>query len=253
MKSNINKLFLGFLLIFNLGLITTGLVDLGKVQTEEHINLNDVVTLPQTAISTVENIEPIASEIEYETTSITPEVDNLVDEELTEDILDNIEDDKIIEEAVVTVKETHFISSVTEDIFNPSNVQLDDFMKLLIGTQFEGNTSIANAFLTVEETQGINAVILLALAKLEASRTLDSFYALNRNNLFGVYNSSGQVRTYDSYEECIRLVGNLLSGSLYKGSGLITLYDIQPRYCPNTPTWDDLILMIATEDKNKII
>ena len=129
-----------------------------------------------------------------------------------------------------------------------SNISADDLNKALLSVKGSNTNSVLKgngaAFIEAQETYGVNALLLYAMACQESAWGT-SGYALNRNNLFGwnAFDSDPDRASYfDSVKDCvIQMAGANLRGYLditdaryfssslgNKGSGFNLMYASDP-------------------------
>lgn len=106
----------------------------------------------------------------------------------------------------------------------------------------------ADVFIECEKEYGVNAVLLASLAALE-SGWARSDLAVDKNNLFGWKQSSGEYASFESKEKCILEVAEAISekylsetGEYYTGDTLIE--NVAEYYSPSKE-WIDLLKEVA--------
>ncbi|MDD3172187.1 MAG: hypothetical protein PHF63_00710 [Herbinix sp.] len=146
------------------------------------------------------------------------------------------------------------IESVHDRMDTVSNLNKEQVLTLLDNSYIEGDEDIAQAILDIEKDYNINAFAVIGIMKTEAGIKIDSHYAKNNNNLFGIYDSKAKrYRSFNSKEECIHYFGKLISGKSYFGRGNYTLKDINPTYNPANSGWADYTFKRIMEVTNKLI
>lgn len=99
---------------------------------------------------------------------------------------------------------------VNYDLRTRSNLTGDQIDAVLVGTGLYG---LGDAYAKAEADYGVSALFLVALSALESAWGR-SYFAVNRNNLFGFQaftNNPGAARFFESKEECIDFVARFLS------------------------------------------
>lgn len=106
----------------------------------------------------------------------------------------------------------------------------------------------ADVFIECEKKYGVNAILLASLAALE-SGWARSDLAMDKNNLFGWKQSSGEYASFESKEKCILEVAEAISekylsetGEYYTGDTLIE--NVAEYYSPSKE-WIDLLKEVA--------
>lgn len=106
----------------------------------------------------------------------------------------------------------------------------------------------ADVFIECEKEYGVNAVLLASLAALE-SGWARSDLAVDKNNLFGWKQSSGEYASFESKEKCILEVAEAISekylsetGEYYTGDTLIE--NVAEYYSPSKE-WIDFLKEVA--------
>lgn len=127
------------------------------------------------------------------------------------------------------------------DISKPSNLSADQLNFVIssrlknVGKSSSKLSNLGDALVIMEEESGVNALFCLAVASLESGYgTSDA--AINKNNLFGLMRS-GSLMEFSSVSECISYWGNLIK-NYYIDSNRDSIEDIQPKYCPDSETWE---------------
>lgn len=106
----------------------------------------------------------------------------------------------------------------------------------------------ADVFVQCEKKYGVNAILLASLVALE-SGWARSVLAMDKNNLFGWKQSSGEYASFESKEKCILEVAEAISekylsetGEYYTGDTLIE--NVAEYYSPSKE-WIDLLKEVA--------
>lgn len=141
----------------------------------------------------------------------------------------------------------------TQDMRGKS--QIDETVLREYLKRFPDLLGISSTLLEVQEEYGVNAILLLAIIRLESGNGKSNL-AVSKNNLGGIVSSasSGQAitvhRSFDSKEECVKYMGRLLSQHYLRESGRFfsgyTLVDIAKRYSVSK-NWSALIRNLIFE------
>ena len=115
--------------------------------------------------------------------------------------------------------------NVSEDITQKSNL-VPEMMEALLPEDLKG---LGQAFCDGEEKHNINALFVLAIVRLE-SGSGTSYLARNKNNLGGIKGGGDEYRAFDSKEECIAYMFDLLD-RIYISKGRDTIDEIGHIYC----------------------
>ncbi len=109
--------------------------------------------------------------------------------------------------------------------------------RALTGTALSG---LGAFYAEKERTHGINALFLIAVAKLESAGGTSSL-ARRQNNLGGLKNGGSGYLSFGSREECVEYMADLLKdnylsegGKYYKGK---TTQSVSIRYCEQSASW----------------
>jgi len=124
--------------------------------------------------------------------------------------------------------------------FGVSNYTSEDYNKMLKGTGLEG---YGNTFKKMEIKYQVNGLYAIAVAMHESGLGKDP---LKGNNYFGMIGMK-----FDSISDNIYYFGHLMSGGLYKGSGLTTISAIGSRYCVGD-TWSAKVETHMRERAHKV-
>lgn len=122
--------------------------------------------------------------------------------------------------------------------------------------RFEGlnSKSLASSITNAEDEFSINAVFLMAIIRLESGNGT-SWLAYNNNNLGGVSNGKS-YRKFETKEQCVLYMAQLLSEEYLDENGLwygggSTTKDINKYYC-ELPNWHKKINSLMIEIQNDI-
>jgi len=156
-------------------------------------------------------------------------------------------DNRTVTEYIVFTKE----NVRTEDMRKKSQLdeqKLTEYMK-----KFPSLSGIEQTLLELQEQYNINALLILAIIRLESGNGKSNI-AQTRNNLGGFIGWERSVRvfkSFDSREECLIYMANLLSehyltdgGRFYSG---YTLSAISKRYSEEPENWTDLVAPLILE------
>lgn len=139
------------------------------------------------------------------------------------------------------------------DIKEPSNISRERMSKLLEGTSFNNKDVIETIYNGERSENPVNAVFLISMLRWESGHGYSKL-AKSNNNISSVKSRSGSWRSYNSYEECVQEVIELLSrdylnenGKYYNGT---SIWNINEKYC-ETNEWADSINKIAQEIRSK--
>ncbi|WP_304427982.1 hypothetical protein [uncultured Clostridium sp.] len=98
---------------------------------------------------------------------------------------------------------------------------------------------LGSTIVRVGTAYNVDPYVLTAIATEESGR---GKYLANTYNPYGIKNSTYTgYRAFNSFEEAICFLANLLSGKPYLGSGLTTLDQIGRVYCPSPAGWGSRI------------
>jgi len=143
----------------------------------------------------------------------------------------------------------------TEDMRKKSSLDEEKLSEYL--NKFPNLSGIEEALISAQEEYNVNAILLLAIVRLESGNGGSSL-AKSKNNLGGLVSSGKTVTVYKSFDtksDCVTYMAELLSenyltegGKYYNG---YTLNDIAKSYSTSSATWcslvTDLIYEIQTE------
>ena len=139
----------------------------------------------------------------------------------------------------------------TEDMRKKSELDKDKLSEYL--EKFPDLSGIENALIGAQEDYNVNAILILAIVRLESGNG-GSQLAKSKNNLGGLVASGRSVTVYKSFEtksDCVTYMAKLLSenyltegGRYYKG---YTLNDIAKSYSTASQTWSALVTGLIYE------
>lgn len=114
-----------------------------------------------------------------------------------------------------------------------SHASVVHMKKALKGTKLQ---SVASSFVEAEETYGVNAYFLAAIAALESSWGTSN-RAMYQNNLTGhaVYNNSARGTYFNSWHESIMTTAKMLKENYLSPDGIyyngLSTVDVNKKYC----------------------
>ncbi|MEI6131295.1 MAG: glucosaminidase domain-containing protein [Bacillota bacterium] len=124
--------------------------------------------------------------------------------------------------------------------FGTSSFTSADYETMLAGSGLDG---FGYAFKKMELKYGVNGLFAIGVAMLESGNGKSP---LSGHNYFGMIGMK-----FDSTEDNIMYFGKLMSGRLYKGSGLTTIAGIGGRYCVGG-TWAAKVIVHMKQRANKV-
>lgn len=143
----------------------------------------------------------------------------------------------------------------TMDMRQKSNISEEALREYL--TRFPNLAGIASTLIEAQETYNVNAIMLLAIIRLESGNG-QSRIAVSENNLGGIVapaNSVAVYRSFDSQEECVIFMARLLSNQYLTEEGRFfsgyTLVDINKRYSVSSD-WSTLVGNLMVEIQNSL-
>lgn len=152
----------------------------------------------------------------------------------------------------VSTDDRSVVSPIEEGILSVSNLTVDEIESVLEGTKMH-NKGIAEAALKVEAEYGINALVTIAVARLESWHG-KSKIAQDKNNYFGLNAIDGAAYknafTYDTPGDSVMAFGKLIKNN-YIDKGYDTLTKINKKYSSNSE-WKDKVATLITADINKL-
>jgi beta-N-acetylglucosaminidase len=159
-------------------------------------------------------------------------------------------DDSEIEQGYITFTGTNRNSIKAQDMRQKSPVTEEELREYL--QRFPDLLGIEGAMIKAQEEYNVNALMLLAIIRLESGNGR-SRLATNQNNLGGITSPNRSVavyRSFDSKEECVMFMARLLGEQYLTEGGRFfsgyTLVDINKRYS-TTSDWSDKIADIILE------
>lgn len=148
----------------------------------------------------------------------------------------NIDTNTLIDTVKYEMKVTDNFST---DVYLISNLNDKEINKKLKGTFLEGTGKM---MYQIEMEKGINFRAVYAIAALESGKGTE---LAGKNNYCGIKNKDySGYRDFDSREECLIFLANLLNSKFYRGKSLEA---IAPDYCPTDPTWAKQVKEIMRE------
>ena len=133
-----------------------------------------------------------------------------------------------------------------QDMRTPTRFSGAELERCLSGAM----SGLGEAFAAAEETYGVNALFMIAIAQHESGNG-ESGLAREQNNLIGL-RSGGGWASFGSYAECVDYLGAYLSedyldpaGSFYHGS---TISGVSVTYCNSNPDWVSHIINYMQQD-----
>lgn len=136
--------------------------------------------------------------------------------------------------------------NVSMEMFEPSGLTAEQIDSVIAETLayygIDPDTSLltgmGNSLLEQEQTYGVNALYICAIAQRESGLN-SSNYSIRTNNITSITLSSGDLKQYSSVSECIMDTGRLLSSLYYDTLGYRTIQGVGNTYCPLNPNWGD--------------
>jgi len=148
----------------------------------------------------------------------------------------DIDTNTLIDTAIYEMKITDNFSF---DVYQISNLNDKEINKRLKGTFLEGTGEM---MYKIEMEKGINFRAVYAIAALESEKGKQTS---GKNNYCGIKNKDySGYRDFDSREECLIFLANLLNSKFYRGRSLEA---IAPDYCPTDSEWAIQIKVIMRE------
>ena len=151
-------------------------------------------------------------------------------------LFNSIDINTLIDTAIYEMKITDNFST---DVYQISNLNDKEINKRLKGTFLEGTVKM---MYQTQMEKGINFRAVYAIAALESGKGTE---LAGKNNYCGIKNKDyNGYRDFDSREECLMFLADLLNSKFYRGRSLET---IAPDYCPTDPTWAKQVKEIMRE------
>ena len=136
-------------------------------------------------------------------------------------------------------KYMQMVDTKTVNVYEISNLNAYMINEKLKGTFLE-NTGEMMYF--IEQTKGINFRAIYGIAGLESGK---GKRLAAMNNYCGIKNKDGSAyRNFDSREDCLLYLADLLNHKIYKNKELDEIGSI---YCPPDPTWSRKVREIMWE------
>ena len=137
------------------------------------------------------------------------------------------------------VYEIKVIDNFSTDVYQISNLNDKEINKRLKGTFLEGTGKM---MYKIETEKGINFRAVYAIASLESGKGKQTS---GKNNYCGIKNKDySGYRDFDSREECLIFLADLLNSKFYRGR---TLESIGTDYCPTDNEWAIKVKKIMKE------
>lgn len=143
----------------------------------------------------------------------------------------------------------------TMDMRQKSNISEEVLREYLL--RFPNLFGIAPTLIEAQEAYNVNAIMLLAIIRLESGNG-QSRIAVSKNNLGGIVapsNSAAVYRAFDSKEECVVFMAHLLSNQYLTEGGRFfsgyTLGDINKRYSVSSE-WSSKIGNLMVEIQSEL-
>ena len=137
------------------------------------------------------------------------------------------------------IYELKVVDNFSTDVYQISNLNDKEINKRLKGTFLEGTGKM---MYQIEMEKGINFRAVYAIAALESGKGKQTS---GRNNYCGIKNKDyNGYRDFDSREECLMFLADLLNSKFYRGRSLET---IAPDYCPTDNEWAIKVKKIMKE------
>lgn len=139
-----------------------------------------------------------------------------------------------------TVKyEMKVTDNFSTDVYQISNLNDKEINKRLKGTFLEGTGKM---MYKIETEKGINFRAVYAIASLESGKGKQTS---GKNNYCGIKNKDySGYRDFDSRDECLIFLADLLNSKFYRGR---TLESIGTDYCPTDNEWAIKVKKIMKE------
>lgn len=137
------------------------------------------------------------------------------------------------------VYEIKVIDNFSTDVYQISNLNDKEINKRLKGTFLEGTGKM---MYKIETEKGINFRAVYAIAALESGKGKQTS---GKNNYCGIKNKDySGYRDFDSRDECLIFLADLLNSKFYRGR---TLESIGTDYCPTDNEWAIKVKKIMKE------
>ena len=137
------------------------------------------------------------------------------------------------------IYELKVVDNFSTDVYKISNLNDREIDRRLKGTFLEGTGKM---MYQIEMEKGINFRAVYAIAALESGKGKQTS---GINNYCGIKNKSGcGYRDFDSRDECLIFLANLLGSKFYRDR---TLESIGLDYCPTDDEWAYKVKKIMKE------
>ena len=137
------------------------------------------------------------------------------------------------------VYEMKVVDNFSFDVYQISNLNDKEINKRLKGTFLEGTGKM---MYLIETEKGINFRAVYAIAALESGKGTK---LAGKNNYCGIKNKDySGYRDFDSRDECLIFLADLLNSKFYRGR---TLESIGTDYCPTDNEWAIKVKKIMKE------
>ena len=152
------------------------------------------------------------------------------------------------EDTMVTKMVENATPMVYSDVFIPCGLTADQINQVILDTcayygidsEKFALTGMGESLYEEEQTYGVNALAILAIAQGESGLNTSSI-ARSTNNVTSISNGSGSLVHYESYSECIMNTGRLLKDKYHDQFGYETLAGIGQTYCPYNSEWGSIV------------
>ena len=139
----------------------------------------------------------------------------------------------------INIDDFRVFDNKTLNVYEISGLNAREINKRLQGTFLEDT---GDMMYHIEQEKGINFRAIYAIAGLESGK---GKRLSGKNNYCGIKNKDySGYRDFDSREECLIFLANLLNSKFYRGRSLEA---IAPDYCPTDPTWSKQVKEIMGE------
>lgn len=141
-------------------------------------------------------------------------------------LLSNVNTGALVDTIIYELKVKDNLST---DVYTISNLNDKEINKRLKGTFLEGTGKM---MYMIESEKGINFRAVYAIAALESGK---GKFTSGGNNYCGIKNEEYTgYREFDSRDECLIFLADILSSKFYRGR---TLESIGIDYCPTDDMW----------------
>ena len=132
-------------------------------------------------------------------------------------------------------------------IVGKSNLTLEQVEILLSGSPMSGH---GQAVLDIETKYNVNAFFTVSVAQNETQRGKTGTGA-SKKNPFGITQSGGGYRTFNSYSDAIYSFGDIMN-RLYIPNGRTTIEKVNEIYCPGNSEWGRSVRTIMNNYYKKL-